>query len=416
MGNDMETPVSTVQQPQVRIEQLDILRGFALLGILLMNIQSFAMPSAAYLNPTAWGSLEGGHFWVWSITHVLADAKFMGLFSILFGAGVCLFADRAQQKTGKSAMLHYRRNFWLLLFGLIHAHFIWYGDILYSYALCAFWVYWFRNKSPRFLLIASMVFVSIASIYSLFVHFSLNAGYIPADGVAGISSYWSPSQERLSSQIQAYTGSIAEQFQQRTREAFFLETQVFFSTFLWRAGGMMLLGMSLYKSGILTGQKSQAYYLKLMIPCLLLGVWLSVYGVQFNVAHDFAMKESMFLGSQFNYWGSILTTVGYIGLMNLLINRGVWQGLQQRLASVGQMAFSNYIFHSLVCTFIFYGFGLGLFSEVDRVSQLLIVIFIWLIQLWYSPVWLKKYRFGPLEWVWRSLTYWQKQPIRRGAL
>ncbi|NQZ12499.1 MAG: hypothetical protein HRT35_35545, partial [Algicola sp.] len=172
-----DTIASPIQQT-TRINHLDILRGFALLGILLMNIQGFSMPGAAYLNPTAWGDLQGINLFVWSFSHLFADQKFMGLFSILFGAGICLFADRAEAKYGKSAALHYKRNLWLLLFGLIHAHFIWYGDILYSYALCSFWVYLLRNKSVRFLLISALLCLSIASLYSLFVHFALTQGYI----------------------------------------------------------------------------------------------------------------------------------------------------------------------------------------------------------------------------------------------
>ncbi|MFT4927286.1 MAG: hypothetical protein ACI8WB_003392, partial [Phenylobacterium sp.] len=160
------TTTSTPTQQTTRIDHLDILRGFALLGILLMNIQSFAMPGAAYLNPTAWGNLEGINLAVWSFSHLFADSKFMGLFSILFGAGVCLFAQRAEAKFGHSASLHYQRNGWLLLFGLIHAHFIWYGDILYSYALCAMWVYLLRNKSVKTLLITAMACLSVASLYS----------------------------------------------------------------------------------------------------------------------------------------------------------------------------------------------------------------------------------------------------------
>ena len=126
------TPVA----PGERIRSLDVLRGFAVLGILIMNVQSFSMPGAAYLNPTAWGDLTGINLAVWLAGHVLADQKFLTLFSILFGAGVCLFAERAEARSGRSAAVHYRRMFWLLVFGLAHAYFLWVGDILVPYALC----------------------------------------------------------------------------------------------------------------------------------------------------------------------------------------------------------------------------------------------------------------------------------------
>jgi len=396
-----------------RINQLDILRGFALLGILIMNIQSFSMPVAAYLNPTVWGDLQGINYIVWVTSHIVADSKFMGLFSILFGAGVCLFAERATQKNGSSTLLHYKRNFWLLMFGLIHAHFIWYGDILVCYALCAFWVYWFRHKSARFLIGSSILFISIASFYSLFVNYALNNQYIPPESIEEILYFWHPDQTQLADEISAYTGDFLEQTYRRSQDAFFLETQVFLSTNLWRAGGMMLLGMALYKNGVLTGERTNRFYFWLVLVGLFIGISLSSYGVMQNFAHSFNVNYSMFLGNQYNYWGSIFTTLAYIGIVNLIVNNGLLKRLQKRLAAVGQMAFSNYIAHSLICTFIFYGHGLGLFSQVERSHQIIIVIVIWLLQLWYSPLWLKNFRFGPLEWVWRSLTYWQRQSMQR---
>ena len=150
-----------------------MLRGFALLGILIMNIQSFSMPGAAYLNPMAYGDMTGLNRWVWVLSHTLADQKFLSLFSMLFGAGVIVFAERAIARGGSSGWLHYRRSAWLLLFGLIHGHLLWYGDILYSYALCALWVYLFRNRSPTTLFISGFAFMSIAWAYNLFSGYSI---------------------------------------------------------------------------------------------------------------------------------------------------------------------------------------------------------------------------------------------------
>ena len=396
-----------------RINQLDILRGFALMGILIMNIQSFSMPLAAYLNPTVWGDLKGINYFVWFTSHILADAKFMGLFSILFGAGICLFAERAEQRNGRSGLLHYKRNFWLLVFGLIHAHFIWFGDILVSYALCGFWVYWFRHKSVKFLITSSILFLSILFFYTLLVNFAINNQFIPQESIEEILYFWRPDHAQLAAEISAYTGGFLEQTLRRSSDAFFLETQGFFGGTLWRVGGMMLLGMALYKNGVLTGKRTNTFYFWLILVGLSIGISLSSYGIIQNFLHGFDVNYSMFLGSQFNYWGSIFTTLAYIGMINLVINNGLLKSLQKRLAAVGQMAFSNYIAHSLICTFIFYGHGLGLFSQVERSSQIIIVFVIWGLQLWYSPLWLNKYRFGPLEWMWRSLTYWQKQSMVR---
>ena len=126
----------TPTQVHERIQSLDIIRGIAILGILIMNIQSFSMPGSAYSNPMAFGDLNGINKWVWIISHVFADMKFMNIFSILFGAGIILVTSKSEMKTGKSAVLHYKRTIWLLIIGLFHAHLIWYGDILVTYALC----------------------------------------------------------------------------------------------------------------------------------------------------------------------------------------------------------------------------------------------------------------------------------------
>jgi uncharacterized protein len=394
-----------------RIQHLDIIRGVALLGILIMNIQSFSMPGSVYFNPTSWGDLSGSNYSIWAVSHILADSKFMSIFSILFGAGVCLFVESAERK-GKPALgLHYRRNIWLLIFGLVHAHLIWYGDILFSYAMCSFWVVLMRNAKPKTLWITAMVLLAICSLYNMMT--GLFFDYIPEPDLAEIRNIWSPDATKHQAEIAAYTGTFSQQMTQRSEEAFFLETFVFFSYFIFRGSALMLIGMALYKSGALSGKKSQQYYFNMMLIGLALGLIFSGYGLYKNTLANFSVSYSMFTGSQWNYWGSVAMALGYIGGLNLMIDNGWLISLQKRLASIGQMAFTHYIAHSIICTFVFYGWGLGLFGQLERDIQILIVISIWLTQLWLSPIWLKHYKFGPLEWAWRSLTYWKLQPFLR---
>ena len=144
-------------QPKERIIALDFLRGFALLGILLMNIQSFAMPFSAYFNPTAFGDLTGINLGVWTFSHIFADSKFMTIFSILYGAGIVLITQKAVEKGNRPGRVHYSRTFWLLIIGLFHAYVFWYGDILVLYAVTAFVAFLFRNLSSRWLLILGTV-------------------------------------------------------------------------------------------------------------------------------------------------------------------------------------------------------------------------------------------------------------------
>jgi len=330
---------------------------------------------------------------------------------MLFGAGVLVFCERAQQKNGSAAGLHYRRNFWLLVFGLVHAHFIWYGDILFPYAMCAFIVFWFRNFSPKKLFWTAIIFLVIGSGYNLMAGYSLP--YFPEEAIKEIMQAWRPDAAHIAKEITAYQGDIFEQFAKRHKEATFMQTQVFFTMFLWRIVGMMCLGMALFKWGVLSAEKDSRFYQKLALTCLPLGYAIIGYGAMKNIANEFSMEFSFFIGSQFNFWGSIFVAVGYISLFCLWSKSENLNALKARFSSVGKMAFTNYILHSLVFTFIFYGHGLGLFGEVERVITVPMIMGMWVFQLWFSPIWLKHFKFGPLEWAWRCLTYWEVQPMRR---
>jgi uncharacterized protein len=170
--------------------------------------------------------------------------------------------------------------------------------------------------------------------------------------------------------------------------------------------------MALYRLGVLSAQRSAACYSWMIIAGVLIGLPLVAYGVHWNEANAWG-PQSMFYGFQFNYWGSIPVSLGWIGAVMLLCRSGMLAWLRSRLAAVGRLAFSNYILQSLICTTIFYGHGFGLFGEVERVGQIAIVAGIWLFQLLVSPLWLRRFRFGPLEWLWRSLTYGRRQPFVR---
>lgn len=394
-----------------RIVAMDVLRGFALLGILLLNIQSFAMPSATYLNPTAYGDLTGINQLVWQFSHLFADQKFMSLFSMLFGAGIILFAESAERKTGKSAGLHYRRTFWLLCFGLLHGYLFWYGDILYAYAMCGFLVYLMRRKSVTTLIVTAIFLLLITSGYSVMMAMSLP--HFPPEALSGISESWAPNHEKLHEEISAFQGGFMSALEHRAGETFFMQTYVFLTVFIWRASAMMLLGMALYKSGFFQLQWTTQTYLKVALLCLPVGLGLSGYGILQNQTYAFSLEYSMFLGSLFNFWGSIFSALAYGCLIMLWVKKGGLSDVQARLAAIGKTAFSNYILHTLIFTTLFYGYGLGLFGEIERWQQLIMVIAVWVLQLWVSPVWLRYFRFGPMEWVWRSLTYWHMQPFKK---
>jgi uncharacterized protein len=394
-----------------RTHSLDVLRGFALLGILVMNIQSFSMISAAYLNPTAYGDLTGANLWVWILSHVLADQKMYGLFSILFGAGILLMTGRAEARHGKSAGLHYRRMAWLLLFGLLHAHLLWYGDILYTYALCGMFVYLFRRRSSRALLILAAVFFVIGSAVYLAIGWSMQS-WPPAAVKSFAEDSWLPTPEGVQKELATYRGGWLEQMPGRAEEAFFMQTFLFVVASFWKTVGNMLLGMALFKTGVLGAERRRAFYTRLALAGLLVGLAIVSYGVWRNFAAAWDVRYAFFFGSQYNYWGAIVVDLGWIGLWMLVCKSSGFRWLKESLGAVGRTAFSNYILQTLIATTLLYGHGFGLFGSVSRVGQILICLGIWIVQLAIAPLWLRHFEYGPLEWLWRSLTYWRRMPMR----
>ena len=374
-----------------RIQSIDLLRGVAILGILIMNIQSFAMPSAAYNNPLAYGDLTGLNKITWILSHLFADQKFMSIFSVLFGAGIILITEKKELLTGSSVKLHYTRNLILLLIGLLHAHLIWYGDILVAYALCSFLVYPFRKLSPKKLLITGLLILSVPSFLNGFFQFSLP--YMPASELQDLRLDWAPTNELIEQEITAFTGSISSQIKINSQQALFLETFVFLIQFLWRAGGLMLVGMALFRWGVLSAERSRSFYLKSAFYSLIIGFPIVIYGIYMNFTMNWDFQYSMFTGSQFNYWGSLFVAYGYISLIMVFAQSDNYYTMKKRLASIGQMALTNYILHSFIGVLIFFGIGFGFFGKIDRSLQILIVGIIWIFQYLTSEKWLNSYRF-----------------------
>jgi len=397
--------------PTERIMALDALRGFAVLGILIMNIQSYSMIQAAYINPTAYGDLTGINRWVSVLSHLFADGKFMAIFSILFGAGVVLMTSRVEAKGRGSASLHYRRTFWLIVIGMIHAYLLWYGDILTAYGVCALLIFLFRKVSPKWLLVIGLISVSVSSLIYLF--FGVSLPYWPAEGYQNVLQAWKPTAEIVSQEISSYQGSWLEQMTPRAPAALMFQTFLFAIWVGWRAGGLMLVGMALFKWGLLTAQRSKRFYSTLAGIGFGLGLPLVIYGMARNYQASWSFDYSMFIGNQFNYWGSILIALGYIGVIMLICKSTYLRRISARFAAVGRMALTNYLMQTIICTTIFYGHGLGLFGQIERSGQILIVFGVWVFQLWASPIWLRYFRFGPAEWIWRFLTYSRLQPVRR---
>jgi uncharacterized protein len=397
-----------------RITPIDVLRGFALLGILVMNIQSFSMPDAAYLNPSAYGDLTGGNRLVWIIGHLLTDEKMFGIFSMLFGAGILLMTGRIERRGGRPGAVHYRRMAWLTLFGLLHGHLLWSGDILWFYGLGGMVAYLFRNRSPRALVASAIVFFALGS--AVYVAIGLLVAQLPADQFAAFEhENWRPTDAMIADEIATFRSGWLHQMPVRSGEALFMETFIFGVLLGWKTIGNMLLGMALFKWRVVTGEQPRPVYQRMAVTGFLVGLPIVAFGIWRNFAAGWDARYSFFFGSQFNYWGSIIVDMGWIGVVMLACSSTGLAGLKAALAALGRTAFSNYILQTLICSALFYGNGLGLFGAVSRVQQISIVVAIWIVQLVLAPLWIRRFAYGPLEWLWRSLTYWQRMPFLQPA-
>ncbi len=412
-----------------RIIAIDALRGFALLGILLMNMSSFAMPSAAYSSPTVYG---GDDFWnrlVFGLSHIFADQKMMGLFSMLFGASVLLATSNIEKRGESPFKFYYSRNFWLLILGFLHSILLWDGDILMVYALCSFVLYWFRKTSPKWQLVWGLLVFLIPSLFSLWAN-----SVVQPTNITYYQSYGEVSQAEIDDELSHYRDPYIDQALYRLSYYDWLEdpsnstSEAFPGSprakadelvdlndsleYFFRAFGLMLAGMALYTWGIFSAQHSKAFYKRMALVGFGIGLPFAIFSLyQYNM-HNWRGPYTLFIASIPNNIATPLIACGYVALIMLWSQSGHLPGLHKRLAAVGRIALTNYIAHSLISTFLFYGFGLSLFGYLDRIQQILVILAIWIFQLITSLWWLERFRYGPLEWLWRSLTYGRLQPLR----
>jgi uncharacterized protein len=399
--------------PGERALSIDVLRGLALLGILLVNIESFARVSWVMRNPAALGELAGAELWFWGAMHLLADRKVLELFSLLFGAGMLLFAQRAAAAGWAGFGAHLRRSGALLLLGSAHGYLLWHDDILFTYGVCALALYPLHRIGPRALLGVGLLFLAVPSVLLLATQLLLPE---PSPRMAQmIALQWTPSDAMMAREIDALRGGWWQQMNFRVPLAWNVQFEVLLTFAFWRAGGMMLLGMALQKWRVLEGARSPAFYAWLAGLGLIAGFALDSYGAAESVARGFAHAFSAYAGWQIAYWAGLLVVLGYVGLVVPLASRPRLQAVFRPLADVGRMSLTNYLLQTLICTTLFYGHGMALFMSFDAVGRLALVLGIWAFEIGLSVWWLRRFRFGPLEWLWRGVTYWQMPPLRVGV-
>lgn len=384
-----------------RIDSLDLIRGVAILGILIMNITSFSQIGMAYINPTLGAGIDGVNGWLHSFAFLFADMRFMSMFSILFGAGMMLFVQNIEQKGLKPVKYHYKRMFLLLGFGLIHAHLIWMGDILVPYAICGCLVFLIRNWSSARLVFAASILFMVPIVMNLLTYYALS----PQELGEIYGPIWNPEAIDIAKEIQAYQSSYLGQMEVRSEGAHALETFLFVSEGLWRYSAMMITGIILFRLDWFKGNKGSVYYLRLGLVFLTLGSVISAYGLYLSNELQWPGGWSMTIGHQFTYIASFIMALSYIFILVCWSTCSLGSRIQNLLKKVGRMAFTNYILSSVVCTFIFYGHGLGYFAQFDRLQQWGVVLLVWLLILLLSNWVMNRYKQGPLEFIWRKLTY-----------
>ena len=403
-----------------RIVSLDIVRGVAVMGILAMNIVAFAMPFQAYMNPIAYGDMSNNDLASWAFSFVFVDGKMRGLFSFLFGASMLLVIERAQASNQDARSVHYRRMLWLLVFGLIHFYFIWFGDILAGYALVGMIAFFFRGLSPRALVRWGVALV----IVQLAVFGSMAAGtFFLASQVASAAP--DPQMVAEYEELQLFLGPLSGQplldkmalFQgpwiglTEDRLDRWFEPFAGLLYFGWETLAYMLFGMAALKTGLLTGQWPPERYRKIALVGLAVTIPAYVVLAWLLVTDGFSVPMVLAIGMAATVPFRPVMVIAYAALIILLTRRG--GALVDRIAAAGRAAFTNYLGTSLLMTTLFYGYGIGLYGTLSRIELWIVVVAMWGLMLLLSKPWLDHFLYGPFEWLWRSLARARIEPMRR---
>jgi uncharacterized protein len=396
------------------------MRGFAVMGILAMNIIGFAMPEWAYTTPIAYGGKTLSDQLVWFCSFVFIDGKMRGLFSLLFGASMMLIIERAEA-TGESARkIHYARMLWLAVFGLAHYFFIWFGDILFLYAVVGCIAFLFQGWEPHRLIKWALIIFGLGTVLwgvqfgglQMLQYLATTPG-ASADLVRQYRTVMDSASfdMNIDAELALHRGAWWPIVADKLAEWYTPLTPIIQS--IMETLPLMMIGMAMKKNGFLTGGWTPSDYgrwAKTLVPAgllltALLAVWLVATG------YDAITALAVLFA-----WGAIprlMLTIGYAALLIMAVDRLAGSAFLVRVAATGQTAFTNYLGTSIVMTTIFYGYGLGLYGDISRAGLWAFVFGGWILMLLWAKPWLERYRYGPLEWLWRSLARMKVQPMRR---
>ena len=426
-----------------RIILLDSLRGLALCGILLMNIPGFALPQIQALDPSVRNELSGLNFYAYYIIELFLEGSQRAIFTMLFGAGMLLFLGRLEKKIDglMVAELYFRRQLWLLLFGLFNAYILlWFWDVLFHYAIFGMLLFPFKRLTPKSLYIAAGVCLALMTIRENVGFYREKAVIQKGEAIAALDTTRvkltdvqkeeleamkglreettrESKEKKLQKNERLVLGSYADLYQDHSDRSYRGETDGVFYFLVWDVLIFMFIGMAFYKTGVITGAQPAKVYWWMFVVGLGVGLPLSYLRLQPLIEHQFdfytIIKNEPF---EFYEISRVFRSLGIFGLVMLMYKSGWFKWLFALMRPVGQMAFTNYLMQSFLCGLIFYGVGFGLFGKLQRYEMYYVVLGVWIVQIIYSHLWLRYFQFGPLEWLWRSLTYWKRQPIKRSEI
>ena len=434
--NTLITPVSQ----QERITILDSLRGIAILGILLMNIPGFGLPEpACYGDLSVLKPLSSLNFRTWLTIEMSVAGTQRALFSMLFGAGIILFISR-KEKTPEGLMpaeYFFRRQLWLLVFGLINAFvLLWFWDILFHYAIAGMILFAFRRLQPKHLIIAAIVCLAFQTIRDNVLYYRdkkiIATGEMLAKkdtslvklndeektklaAMTAMKEKSTPEakKKRMENSLKKVRGNYSDFYDYQSERSYRGEISYTYDG-LWDVMIFMFLGMAFFKNGLLLGQASIKTYWLLFLLGIGGGMFLTWLHIKSQLQLNFNQYElTKQVRFQLYEVNRCFRSIGILGLIMLLYKSGVFKWLFALLKPVGQMAFTNYLMQSLLVGLYFYGIGFGMFGKLQIHQLYYVVAATWALEIVWSHMWLRFFRFGPLEWCWRSLTYWKAQPMKR---
>ncbi len=396
-------PTLSSAAPGERLLSLDVLRGVAVMAILLANLPGFAFPDPAYSNPMAWGGRRPIDIAMWFLTESFVNGRMRGLFSLLFGASTLLVIQRADAAGWNGASFHLRRMAVLFVLGMVHLTFIWTGDILAHYALVGVVALAFVGLTPRALCWTALGFAGLSMAFGaldclgLFVAAARNTPQMASLWDSYQLAFGTPPAASLAPEITAMRGSWV------MATAFRLENNGNPLIDLIQIGpdtlSAMLLGMATFKSGYLTGGWSRAAYRRWAVWGL--GLTIPAYAAMASgiMASGYDVRAVTLVELLLNVPFRLIGTIGYAALILLLMRPGGWWTV--RIAAAGRMAFTNYIATSLLMTAVFYGYGLGQFARWSRAELYILAPLMWGLMIFWSKPWLARFGQGPLERLWR---------------